>query len=227
MTAPRITAGEIAPRPLKPYEREIIDLRKENDRLRSELDRLSAQGGEVPGITDDELDDLLVWTKVGKPLRPAINCTQTADAINALIRSRVRPAPPHPDTVEVSREEWERSFLRDLVLEIEDRHFRTIHDTGAVGQAQMILATLRMKLGLPYLGTEDLPAPIGREYVMPEGSNLLREIERRAQAQPATEEPVCTCGCHTIKGIIHMSACCGPGTGKRRPDQPATEREGT
>lgn len=79
---------------------DLLATREERDRLRAELDRLSAQGGEVPELTEeDENAARNEWAK-GSNLG-------TIRFGYDLARSRVRPAPPHPDTVELSREEWE------------------------------------------------------------------------------------------------------------------------
>lgn len=78
-----------------------------------------------------------------------------------------------------SRQEIERAYLRELILEIEDKDFRTEHDTGAHDTAQRVHYVLRKRYGLPFLSIEDLPRSTGRDYIMPEGSNLLREMEKR------------------------------------------------
>ena len=112
MTAHRITAEEIAA-----YRKEystaiyaghtVSHINRILDALESayaELDRLSAQGGEVPELDsganpyqrNTENPGSFGWS-LNRAYREGYDCA----------RKLSRSAPPHPDTVEVSREEWE------------------------------------------------------------------------------------------------------------------------
>lgn len=102
MTAHRITAEEIASFRKSNaslgclYENDADDILDALESAYAELDRLSEQGGEVPELTEeDENAARNEWAK-GSNLG-------TIRFGYDLARSRVRPAPPHPDTVEVSR----------------------------------------------------------------------------------------------------------------------------
>ena len=81
----------------------------------------------------------------------------------------------------VSDAELRKALLRDVIRKIEAAHFRTYGDSGANEKAQIVHSALRAEAGLPYLSNKDLPKWDGREYVVPENSRLLREIEKREQ----------------------------------------------
>lgn len=131
MTAPRITAKRIAelkrhyPRGAYSPNREhhpfghiaysTIDIHELIDALESayaELDRLSAQGGEVPEIGDkvratmNRTDWFEGVFKERSDVFAEFGVEVPGLGLRFFIHAEKIPTPPHPDTVEVSREEW-------------------------------------------------------------------------------------------------------------------------
>lgn len=144
MTAPRITAEE-----LTHMRRDVVDeldalrggdglsrkFARIAQRLLAELDRLSAQGGEVPEIQQPKDVD---WIQLKRDAEAygldwGEGFYQGLAYSNKWLRANLRPAPPHPDTVEVSREELE--ILRDAFGLL-----RTAWNTRALYDYQTVLA---------------------------------------------------------------------------------------
>lgn len=65
--------------------------------LRSELDRLSAQGGEVPEISYEAFAEIMDTTELIGGVRDREKARR--ERITKWFRANSRPAPPHPDTV--------------------------------------------------------------------------------------------------------------------------------
>ncbi len=57
---------------------------------------------------------------------------------------------------------------------VEDRHFRTVEDTGANSCAMVVWNTLRENLGLPQITKNDLSFYCSGRYIKPKDSNLLK-----------------------------------------------------
>jgi hypothetical protein len=127
MTAPKITAEE-----LTHMRRDVVDeldalrggdglsrkFARIAQRLLAELDRLSAQGGEVPELTEEpvvveEFADNGAHSQ-WRLVIPSTNTTLWEEAT-------ARPAPPHPDTVEVSGEDYEYLQLCEAVATTKPR----------------------------------------------------------------------------------------------------------
>lgn len=69
-----------------------------------------------------------------------------------------------------------KSVLK-AIREVEQAHFRTVHDTGANPTAMLVMNTFRSKFGLPNISVLDLPAwnDKKKQYVKPRKSRLLSE----------------------------------------------------
>jgi hypothetical protein len=69
--------------------------------------------------------------------------------------------------------------IYDIIEKIENKNFRTVHDTGASLGAMMIWSCLRVEVDLPPLSKNDLPKEkegfLG--YPVPEGSNLVSAMK--------------------------------------------------
>lgn len=138
MTAPRITVEEIAS-----YEQRLADeditfdfVRGILDDLKSalsELDRLSAQGGEVPEraawLTIDEMEHVIergvgvgftlegrYTTRIPHNIARMLANAIASASMEKAARIGSRPAHPHPDTVEVPRDKLEQLVKRFLEL---------------------------------------------------------------------------------------------------------------
>lgn len=77
--------------------------------------------------------------------------------------------------------------LLAILKEVEAAHFRTVHDTGAHPNANIVWNALRRRLGLPYINREDLPVWDAERngYYMPENSKLLTAPEILARGGKA------------------------------------------
>jgi len=72
-------------------------------------------------------------------------------------------------------EDHKSDKLIEAIKDCEKRHFRTVDDTGANFNAQIVLNTFREHAGLPSIFDTDLPKYDRdlKRYVTPEGSKLL------------------------------------------------------
>lgn len=68
----------------------------------------------------------------------------------------------------------------EIILKIEQAHFRTNHDTGANQHAMIVMNSFRGQLNLPFITPEDLPSWDGKSYVMPKDSLLLSNLNSAA-----------------------------------------------
>jgi hypothetical protein len=136
MTAPKITAEE-----LTHMRRDVVDeldalrggdglsrkFARIAQRLLAELDRLSAQGGEVPEIGDkvratmNRTDWFEGVFKERSEVFAEFGVEVPGLGLRFFIHAEKIPAPPHPDTVEVSREDYEYLQLCEAVATTKPR----------------------------------------------------------------------------------------------------------